>query len=593
MQIEIPEIISVKDLAAAINQPVAEVMKKLISFGVLASLNEDIDFETASIIADEFGVSTQPVVETDLRVRLNPKEDAHIGASLQPRPPVVTIMGHVDHGKTTLLDYIRKSAIAKSEAGGITQHLSSYLVKIKDRDITFIDTPGHAAFEATRKQGAFVADLIILVIAADDGVKPQTIEVISLANEKNIPILVAINKIDKPEADIEKAKRQLSELGLSPEEWGGKTIMSPIVATTGEGVDKMLEMIFLISDLKELKASLNVPATGIIIESHMTPGVGPQSTILVQNGTLNISDFIVSGDTVGKIRTMTGGDQKKTTAIKPGYSGIISGLSGLPEFGHQFFAVDSEKSAKNIAKDFQRKMSVKTIRSIKEQNISTEKEQGKVYYKIILKSDTEASSQAIISSLQKLENEDVGVKIVSSDIGDINESDISYAKAAKCSVIGFNINLSNELKKLARRESIEIDLYSVIYELLESLELILKSLMPVIKIEIEIAELKILAIFRDNKKNKVLGGMVRSGTLTKGSVKIMREAKLLGKGEIVALKRGKQDAKQVVSGSECGLEIRITEFEDTKLDTIEIKPSDLIVQYEIKEQKKPWNINQK
>lgn len=591
MSIQIPEIISVKELAEKLDQPVTEVIKKLVSFGVLASINDDLDFDTASIITDEFGLQVSPLTSPTLPLSpAGKKGEERESRGLENRPPVVAIMGHVDHGKTTLLDYIRKTKVTETEAGGITQHISAYQIEIKERKITFIDTPGHSAFEATRKHGASITDLVILVVAADEGIKPQTIEVINLANLSKVPIIVAMNKIDKPEADLEKVKRQLAELNLTPEEWGGQTIMVPIAAKTGEGVDRLLEMIFLVTDVNQLQANPESPGYGAIIESHVTPGIGAQATVLLQNGSLALGNYFVCGDIHGKVKTLLDGRMKKAVKISPGDPGLISGLSGLPEFAARFNVVSSEKEAKTMAKNNQRRKSVKTIKSqdLGQVDQATEQREGKIFYKVVLKADTEGSIEAIRQSLGELENEDVGINIISSAVGEINQSDIKLARAAKASIIGFNVRLSASIQKLAQNENVKVESYTIIYDLLDFIEDILRRLMPIVKIEVEEAEVEILAVFNQNKKNFIVGGIVKSGQLARGLCQLKRGNRLLARGEIVGLKKGKDEAKAIKSGTECGIELN---FKETIAEDFnqEIKVGDLLIQYIIQEQQKSYH----
>lgn len=583
----LPAVLSVKQLADALDQPVTAVMSKLIGFGVLATINEDIDFDTAAIVADDFGVQ----VERQESVAGASREIKQIeGAQLELRPPVVTIMGHVDHGKTTLLDTIRKTNVAAKEAGGITQHISSYQIEIipkatgDKRIITFLDTPGHSAFEAMRRHGAQITDLVVLVVAADDGVKPQTIEAINHARAMKVPIMVAINKIDKPDADLDRVKGELAEHDLVPEEWGGSTVVVPVSATQGTGIPDLLEMVFLATDLRSLQANYHVPAVGVVIESHLQPGIGPVATVLVQNGILKVGDFVVFGDVSGKVRTLTDYKGKKIQLASASMPVEISGLSGVPQFGEQLVVVNTEKDAKESARQHLRNQTAKRATSALASSAqgATQKEGKKTILHVIVKADTKGSLEAVLDTLNTYRNEDVEVRVVANGVGDIGENDITMAQASKALVVGFQVRLPAVIKSFADREKVAVSLYSVVYELFDSIRTVLADLMPEEVVERQVAELKVLARFRDNRKNVVAGGLVQEGTLAvKAPVRVMRNKEVVAEGKVVTLRRGKSEVKEVHAGSECGFELELGEGGE------KLAVNDMLVSYAQEKVKKP------
>lgn len=583
--IELPAVLTVKQLADALGQPVTVVIGKLMGFGVLATINEDIDFDTAAIVADEFGI---PVAKKEVAVAaVEVKKQAATSKNAQARPAIVTIMGHVDHGKTTLLDTIRNTKVAAGEAGGITQHISSYQVDIAPRDggdkrtVTFLDTPGHSAFEAMRRHGAQITDLVVLVVAADDGIKPQTVEAINHARQMQVPILVAINKIDKPDADLDKIKGQLAEYDLTPEEWGGKTITVSISALQNQGIDDLLEMILLATDLRDLKASYEVPAVGVVVESQLRPGVGPTATVLIQNGVARVGDYVAIGTVSGRIRTMTDHRGKKITEAGPSTPVAISGLSGLPNFGEQFAVFVSEKDARESARQSLRSQGAKRAAGITQTlQVKTQEEGGRVIMNLVVKADTIGSLEAIRTGLAKMRNDHVEARIVSDGVGDISEGDISMAQTAHATLVGFHVRVPAAVKSLADRERVEISLYSVIYELFDDVRSALANLMPEETIEVPVGMLKVLARFRDNRKNIVLGGMVMEGVMEpKNRYRAMRGQKVVAEGLVLGVRRGRELVKTVSTGSECGLELIVDE------GAPDIKPEDQINLYRTEQRK--------
>jgi translation initiation factor IF-2 len=562
----IPAVITVKQLAEALNQPVTAVMAKLMGFGVMATINEDIDFDTAAIVADDFGVQVEKQDIT--RAVASTSATAANSIDIRNRAPVVTIMGHVDHGKTTLLDTIRKTNVAAKEAGGITQAISSYQIEIAPKDggekrpITFLDTPGHSAFEAMRRHGAQITDLVVLVVAADDGVKPQTVEAINHVKSMKVPVMVAINKMDKPDADPDRVKRELSEYGLIPEEWGGNTVMTPVSALANTGIPDLLEVILLSTDLRDLKASFDVPAVGVVVESHLQPGIGPVATALIQNGVLKIGDFMAIGEVSGKVRTLTDHKGKRIDEAGPSTPVEISGLSGQPRFGERLIVFSNEKDSKEAARQYVRSTTAKRAISAlaTSANTATLREGKKSILNLIIKADTNGSLEAVRDTLSTMKNEYVEVRIVSDGVGDISEGDITLAKTAKALVVGFQVRIPAVVKTLSEREHVAVTLYSVVYELFDAVREVLADLMPIETVEKTIGSLKILARFRDNRKHVVLGGMIEEGEVRKGLfVRVMRNKQVIAEGKVAGVRRGKDEVKQVRAGSECGLEYELGE----------------------------------
>jgi len=549
--VEAPSVLSVREFAEILRLPITEIIKKLIQNGVMASINESVDFDTMSIIADELGF--------ELKLK---KEEEHIHQDvvrdhLAPRPPVVTVMGHVDHGKTKLLDAIRHTDIVATESGGITQHIGAYQVTIKtkeekSRTITFLDTPGHEAFSAMRAHGANITDVVILVVAANDGVKPQTAEAASHAKEAGVPVVVAINKIDLPEADVERTKRQLSDIGLLPEEWGGTTPMVLVSAKNEENIDELLEMVLLVADLKEMKADATIPASGVVIESHMQAGKGPLATVLVQEGTLRLGEPLIIGQTYGKVRIMENYMGKSITEAGPSTPVQLAGLQSLPDFGDRFEVVANEKIARELVATKTIKRKVLSI-----SQLSQDIKEGKIKeLKIVLKADVAGSLEAIRTSLERISTEEVTINIIHEGVGDISESDVNMAVASQALVIGFRVKANAEVMSLARRETIKISIYDIIYQLLDDLTAALSGLLEPEIVETEIGRLKVLAVFRTTKNKKIIGGKVTSGRLeTNAQAKIFRDREEVGVGKIDSLQLEQKKVSEVLENFECGLEI--------------------------------------
>ncbi len=572
--IEVEEQITVGALAEKLMLPVSKLIGELMKNGVMATVNERIDFDTAQIIIEELGLDIElakkqdaPVIETRERRKSNEKGEL--------RPPVVAVMGHVDHGKTSLLDAIRGAEIAKGEAGGITQHISAYQIKHKDRKITFLDTPGHEAFAALREHGALLTDVVIIVVAADDGVKPQTIEAIRFARKAGVKIVVAVNKIDKEGANVPQLKQQLAEQDLLVEEWGGDTVIVEVSAKTKQGIPELLDMVLLVADVEELKAEVNIPATGLIIEAHMEQGRGPVAICLVDEGTLSKGDFIVAGGTYAKIRNLESTDGKPMQHATPSTPVIITGFKELPEFGDEFDIVKTEKEAraKAMAMSQQRKHdfgkqdigSGELIRIINRSNEVTE-------YPVIIKADVQGSLTSVIDSIKSLDNDEVITRIVSSGVGAINESDAHLAHTSGATIYGFSTTLPTSIKRLVSRDKVQVKIYSIIYELIDDVKQELTKLLAPEIVEKESGSLTVKGIFKTSKTEIICGGEVTTGRIyTPALARIMRGKENLGEVEITNLKRGPQDAKEVFEGEMCGLNIATTKKLDLQEgDKIEV-----------------------
>jgi translation initiation factor IF-2 len=559
--IEIEDMITVGTLADKLSLPVTRIIGELMKNGVMATVNERIDFDTAQIIVEELGLE----VELKKHEAESPVSTARVrtvSAAGKTRPPVVAVMGHVDHGKTSLLDAIRGANVVKSEAGGITQHISAYQIDHNGRAITFLDTPGHEAFAAIREHGALLTDLVVIVIAADDGIKPQTIEAIRFARKAGVRIVVALNKIDKEGANIERAKQQLSEQDLLPEEWGGDTVIVPVSAKTGEGIPQLLDMLLLVADVEDLKADFDVPASGLIIEAHVEQGRGPVAHALIEAGKLKRGGFIVAGSTYAKIRTLEATDGKTLTEAGPSTPVIITGFKTLPEFGDEFIYADNEKAARAAAEKAEvagraaggrlDMNSSELIRMINRNNKITE-------FNIIVKADVQGSLTSVLDSLKALDTDEVAVRVVGTGIGAVTENDVHMAHSSDAVIYGFNVALPSNVKQLSSRDKVDVRLYKVIYELIDDTKLELtKRLPPEIK-ETELGRLVVRGIFKTTKTEIICGGEVTKGKLTVPALaRITRGEEELGEVEVTNLKRGPQVAKEVVEGEMCGLSLATT-----------------------------------
>ena len=576
--IEIPETITVKDFAAEMKKTTAEVIKKLLGFGVMATINNEIDFDTAYLIAQEFGITaTKKETVTEEDILFDESEDKE--EDLKPRPPVVVVMGHVDHGKTSLLDAIRKTNVIEGEAGGITQAIGAYMVKINDREITFLDTPGHEAFTAMRARGAQITDIAILVVAANDGVMPQTIEAINHAKSAEIPIIVAINKIDLPDANVDKVKQELMAYDLVPEEWGGDTIYVPISAKKNQNIDQLLEMVLLEADVLELKANPKKQAKGAVIEARLDKSRGAIATMLVQRGTLDVGDTIVVGSSIGRIRAMINDKGKKVKSAGPSTPVEIMGLTDVPEAGDTFYEVKNEKMAKHLIERRKRQAREKAINSVTKvtlDNLFSQMEEGKLkVLNLIVKADVQGSVEAVKQSLEKLQNEEVRVKVIHSAVGAVNQSDVTLAKVSHAIIIAFNVRPDHTAKEMAEKEEVEIKQYSVIYQAIEDVESAMKGMLAPKYEEKVIGNVEVRQTFKISNVGTIAGAFVLNGKVERNAnVRVIRDNIVIHDGHLATLKRFKDDVKEVTKGFECGMQIE---------DYNDIKEGDIIEVYVMEE----------
>ena len=563
------QIISVQELSHQLGKKATEVILKLMSLGIMATINQEVDADTATLIAEEFGATIE-VRATKEENLLNELELLDKEEDLRNRPAVVTIMGHVDHGKTSLLDCIRKTAITKTEAGGITQQIGAYQVSVNREKITFLDTPGHEAFTAMRARGAQVTDIAILVVAADDGVMPQTIEAIDHAKAEEVPIIVAINKIDKPDANPDIIKQELTQYGLVSEEWGGDTIMVPVSAKQGTGINELLEMILLVAEISELKANPNRSAKGKVIEAKLDKSRGATATLLVQNGTLRLGDFIIAGTTQGKIRAMFDYYGKTIKLALPSTPVEILGLNDVPESGDDFIVANNEKLAKQVAEQRQQEKHQKEISrsTLTLEDLFSHINEGEVKeLNIVLKADTQGAIEAMKKSLEALGTDEVKVKIIRTAVGGIRETDVTLASASNAIIIGFNVRPDNNAKKEADKEGIEIKTYRIIYEAIDDVKAALSGLLsPDIK-EKELGSAEVRNVIKVPKIGNIAGCYVLDGKIIRNSsVRVLRDGIVIYDGTIQSLKRFKEDVKEVASGYECG--ISLEKFNDFKENDI-------------------------
>jgi len=580
-EIEIPESITVKDLAAEMKKTTAEVIKKLLGYGIMATINNEIDFDTAFLVAGEFGITAkkkQTVTEED--ILFDDSEDSE--EDLKERPPVVVVMGHVDHGKTSLLDTIRKTNVIEGEAGGITQAIGAYMVEINGRKITFLDTPGHEAFTAMRARGAQITDIAILVVAANDGIMPQTVEAINHAKSAGIPIIVAINKIDLPDANVDRVKQELMNYELVPEEWGGDTICVPISAKNNINIDQLLEMVLLEADVLELKANPNKQAKGVVIEARLDKSKGAIATMLVQRGKLDVGDTIVVGSSIGRIRVMTNDKGKKVKSAGPSTPVEIMGLTEVPEAGDTFYEVKDEKMAKHLIEKRKRQAREKAINQgtkVTLDNLFSQMEEGKLkVLNLIVKADVQGSVEAVKQSMEKLENEEVKVKVIHSAAGAVNQSDVTLAKVSNAIIIAFNVRPDHTAKEMAEKEEVEIKQYSVIYQAIEDVEMAMKGMLEPKYEEKVIGNVEVRQTFRISNIGTIAGGYVLSGKVERNAgVRVIRENVVIHQGKLATLKRFKDDVKEVTKGFECGMQIE--NYND-------IKEGDIIEVYVMEEIKR-------
>ncbi len=563
----IPTAVSVGDFAVKINVPSTEIIKKLISLGVMASINQEIDFETAEVVASELGVKIElEDVEEEVAEMLNVEEEED-EKNLIHRPPVITVMGHVDHGKTSLLDAIRKTSVTAKEAGGITQHIGAYMVKTNDEAITFIDTPGHEAFTAMRHRGASITDIAVLVVAADDGVMPQTVEALNHARAAKVPIIVAINKIDKPGANPDKVKQELTEYNLVAEEWGGDTIFVPVSAMTREGLDTLLEMILLVAEVQELKANPDRLAKGTVIDAKLDKGRGVVATLLVNAGTLRVGDSVVSGTSYGKIRAMLNDKGKKVKTAGPSTPVEILGLNEVPEAGEEFYAVKDDRTARQIAdkrRTHLKEQKVKRSAPLSLDELYNHIKQGEVQdINIIIKGDVQGSVEALKQSLEKLTNEEVRVNIIHGGVGAVTESDVMLAAASNGIIIGFNVRPGNNVNALAEREEVDLRLYRVIYDAIADVEQAMKGMLAPEYKEVVLGTAEVRQTFKVPNIGTIAGCYVTNGKIARSNdVRVIRDGIVVFEGKMTSLKRFKDDAKEVAQGYECG--IGVEKYNDLK-----------------------------
>ena len=577
--LEIDKTITVKEIAEKFNKPTNEVMKQLMFVGVMASMNQEIDFNTAQKLAEKFEFKLILKETENLGVAEEEEdlfEDKEEGTK---RPPVVTVMGHVDHGKTSLLDAIRKAKVTESEAGGITQHIGAYTVNINGEKITFLDTPGHEAFTAMRARGAQITDIVILVVAADDGLMPQTIEAINHCKAANVPVIVAINKIDKAGANVENVKQELTQYGLVSEDWGGDTVCLPVSARTKEGLDELLEMVVLTAEIQELKANANRHAKGTVIEAKLDKQRGPVASLLVQNGTLHVGDSILVGSTYGRIRAMFDDKGKKIKAAGPSIPVEILGLSEVPAAGDRFSVVKDEKTARDMAEKRQMKLRSEYLQSthkVSLEDLYNQIKEGKIKeLGLIVKADVQGSLEAIRQTLEKLSNDSVKVRVIHGAVGTITETDITLASASNAIIIGFNVRPDTNALVLADKEAVEIKTYSIIYNAIDDIKAAMEGMLEPEYKEVILGRTEIRQIYKVSNVGTIAGCYVLDGKITRGaSIRLLRSGIIILEGTLNSLKRFKDDAKEVAAGFECGLSIE--KFND-------IREGDIIEAYEMQE----------
>ena len=572
LKVEIPDEISVGELASRMKKTASEVIKQLFKLGVFASVSDVIDYDTAALVAMELGCKVEKEVIVTVEERLiDDHEDKP--EDLVPRAPVVVVMGHVDHGKTSLLDYIRHANVVSGEAGGITQHIGAYTVEINGSPITFLDTPGHEAFTSMRARGAMVTDIAILVVAADDGIMPQTIESINHAKAANIPVVVAINKMDTVGANPDRIKQQLTEYDLVPEEWGGDTIVCPISAKTGMGIENLLENLVVLAEVQELKANPNRAAKGTVIEARLDKGRGPIMTVLVQNGTLKAGDIIIAGTAVGRVRTMINDKGQRVTEAGPSTPVEISGLSEVPSAGDVFNAVADERMARELAEERrvqQMNNSMGGTKKVSLEDIFSQIKSGEMKtLNIIVKADVQGSAEAVKSSLEKISNDEVRVKVIHSAVGAINESDVMLAATSGAIIVGFNVRPDNAARDSAARSNVDMRMYRVIYDCINEIEAAMKGMLAPQFKEVIIGHAEVRETYKVSKVGTVCGCYCTDGKIQRGcEVRVLRDNIVIHEGELASLRRFKDDVKEVASGYECGMQVE--KFNDIKIgDVIE------------------------
>ena len=552
------ETITVRDLTERIGKPAGEIIKKLMMLGIIATINNELDFDTAQLVCSEFGVELEMKLAETAEDALKNEDVEDAEEDLLPRPPVVTIMGHVDHGKTSLLDYIRNTRVTAGEAGGITQHIGAYTVQVKGQQITFLDTPGHEAFTAMRARGAQATDIAILVVAADDGVMPQTIEAINHAKAAEVPTIVAINKIDKVGADPERIKQQLTEYGLVTEEWGGDTIMVPVSAVTGEGVDQLLEMVLLVAEVQDYRANPNRKARGIIVEARLDKSRGPVATVLVKTGTLRVGDTIVAGTAYGRVRAMVNDRGERVKEALPSDPVEVIGINDVPEAGDIITAVDDDSLSRRVAeerKDKLRAALIKTQQKTTLDDLFSQISAGQIKdLNLIIKADVQGSVEAVRQSLEKLSNDEVRVRCIHGAVGGITESDIMLASTSNAIIIGFNVRPDNNVRDIAEREKVDIRLYRVIYNAIDDVEKAMKGMLAPKFREVVLGSAQVRQVFKVSGAGTVAGCYVTDGKVVRNAqARLLRDSVVIHEGKVDSLKRYKDDAKEVAAGYECGM----------------------------------------
>ena len=581
--VKIPESISVKKFSEFLNLPVSRVITELLKNKILATINEEIDFETASIIANDLGFETEKDEAAESRglttleklVEIC-KREKESGKNLQSRPPIVTILGHVDHGKTTLLDAIRKTSVAAGEAGGITQHIRAYQVKKRGKVITFVDTPGHEAFSAMRERGVGIADIAVLVVAADDGVRPQTKEVIAYLKEKNIPTIVAINKVDKPEANSLRVKQELADNGIVMEEWGGKIISSEISAKKNIGIDGLLDNILLVAEVEDFQADSKRDGLAVVLESHLDPQKGPVATVLVKTGNLKVGQDIVAGSTFGRIRKMEDFSGKNLMSAGPSAPITIIGLESAPNTNDIIQVVSGKSAARMKSTEFKQQINNKKSVAGKQKIYEPEEEIQKL--NLIIKADVQGSLEAIEQILSTIKSEEVMINYIHTRVGNITESDVKLAASSRGIIVGFNIEITPVAKRLAEASEVEIKKFTVIYDLVKNVKKLLSDLIPPEIIRTDLGKLTVLAIFKRGKGNMIVGGRITQGKMEKGvMIEVKRNNEIIGNGKIANLQQNKVNAEEVNQGNECGI---------TFEGNVKINTGDTIIAYKKEEKRK-------
>ena len=571
VKVEIPDEISVGELASRMKKTGASVVKELMKMGVMASLSEIIDFDTAAIVAEEMGCKVEREVVVTIEEKLiDTAEDRE--EDLEPRAPVIVVMGHVDHGKTSLLDYIRNSNVTAGEAGGITQAIGAYQVNVNDKVVTFLDTPGHEAFTAMRARGAMVTDIAILVVAADDGIMPQTVEAINHAKAAEIPIIVAINKMDLPGANPDNIKQQLTQYELLAEDWGGDTIICPISAKTGQGVEELLENVLLVAEMRELKANPNRAARGAVIEARLDKGRGPVATLLVQNGTLKQGDIIIAGTAVGRVRAMVDYRGRPVKTAGPSVPVEITGMAEVPGAGDDFYAVADERMARELAE--QRKQEKKdaaaapAAKKVSLDDLFSQIQVGEVKeLKVIVKADVQGSAEAVRQNLEKLSNDEVRVRVIHSGVGAINESDVMLASTSNAIIVGFSVRPDNVARNMIERDKVDVRLYRVIYDCIEEIESAMKGLLAPKFKEVELGRVEVREVYKITGAGVIAGCYVKEGKVVRSAqIRLVRDGVVIHEGTIASLRRFKDDVKEVATNFECG--IGLEKFSDIKVGDI-------------------------